>query len=54
MENDNKLILSKLDNIKAELDYLKEYIEDTKLTQEDLDSLEEAERDFKAGKTTRL
>ena len=46
-----KLILNKLNIIKAELNYIKEYIEDITLTQDDLASLEEAEDDLKQGKT---
>ena len=47
-----KLILEKLDVIKSELDYIKERITDVDmlLTQDDLDALEEAEKDFKERK----
>ena len=53
---DTKLILGKLDEIKSELDYIKNRINDfdTVLTQDDLDALDEAERDLKEGKTKRL
>lgn len=40
--------------VKQELMYLKEYIEDVKLTEDDLASLERAEEDFKKGKTKRI
>ena len=53
MENE-ALILNKLDILKAELDFIKEHIEDITLTQDDLDSIAEAERDFAEGKTKRL
>lgn len=51
-----KQILAKLDEIKSELDYLKDHIVDLDLvlTEEDLNSLEEAERDLKNGKTKRI
>ncbi len=49
-----KIIINKLDMIKAELNYIKEYIEDITLTQDDLASLEEAEDDLRQGKTKRL
>jgi len=53
---DTKLILGKLDEIKSELDYIKDRITDidTVMTQDDLESLEEAEKEFKEGKTTSL
>ena len=50
MDNE-KLILNKLDLIKAELDYIKEHIVDVTLTEDDLVSLKEAEEDFKNRKT---
>ena len=53
---DSKLILGKLDDIKTELDYIKEHIidADAVMTQDDLEALEEAEKDLKEGKTKRL
>ena len=56
MSNETKQILDKLDEIKSELDYIRKHIVDidTALTEEDVESLNEAERDFKAGKTKRL
>ena len=53
MENE-KLILQKLDVLKAEIDYIKEHIVDITLTEDDISSLKEAEKDLKAGKTKRL
>lgn len=53
---ETKLILSKLDSIKEELDYIKTHMvdPDTILTSDDLDALREAEEDFKKGRTKRL
>jgi len=53
MENE-KLIINKLDILKAELDSLKEHIIDVTLTADDLDSIREAEEDLKEGRTKRL
>ncbi len=53
MENEI-LILNKLDILKAELDFIKEYLEDVVLTQDDLDSIADAENDLAEGKTVRL
>jgi len=50
MEKEN-LILNKLDIIKADIDFIKNNFIDITLTEDDLTSLEEAERDFKQGKT---
>ena len=49
-------ILQKLDNIQSELDYIKEHLVDADLvlTDEDTESLIEAEKDLKTGKTKRL
>ena len=53
MENE-ELIINKLDLLKQEIDFIKEHIIDITLTQEDIDSLNEAEEDLKKGKTKRL
>jgi len=53
MENE-KLIISKLDSLKKELDFVKEHIVDVTLTQDDINSLNEAEKEFKEGRTTSL
>ena len=52
----DKQILEKLDEIKSELDYIKKHMVDvdTVLTDDDFESLNEAEKDLKAGKTKRL
>ena len=55
MANENKLILEKLEEIKSELDYIKERIADTDiLTEDDVQSLKEAEKDLINRKTKRL
>ena len=56
MSNETKQILDKLDEIKSELDYIRKHIVDidTTLTEEDIESLHEAEKDLKAGRTKRL
>ena len=56
MEKETKQILEKLDELKSELDYIKKHMVDmdTALTDEDIESLKEAEKDFKTGKTKRL
>ena len=51
-----KVILDKLDEIKSELDYIKNHIAniDTVLTDDDIEALKEAEKDLKEGKTVKL
>ena len=53
MECDER-ILSKLDTIASNVAYLREHIADITLTSDDISSLDEAEKDLKAGKTKRL
>ena len=53
MEND-ELIINKLDALKQEIDFIKEHLIDVTLTQEDIESLSEAEEDLKKGRTKRL
>lgn len=56
MKNDNKQILEELKEIKSDIKYLKEHIQDpdTILDYDDLESLKEAEEDLKKGRTKRL
>jgi hypothetical protein len=56
MATEAKEILEKLDTIKADLDYIKKHMVDVDLvlTDDDLEALEEAENDLKAGRTRRL
>ena len=51
-----KIILEKLDEIKTELDYIKNRIAniDVVLTDDDIEALKEAEEDLKKGKTVKL
>jgi hypothetical protein len=53
MECDEK-ILNKLDVISVNVAYLREHIADITLTSDDISSLDDAEKDLKAGKTKRL
>ncbi len=53
MENE-KLIINKLDVLKREIDFIKEHIVNVTLTQDDIDSLNEAEEDLRKGRTKRL
>ena len=53
MENE-ELIINKLDVLKREIDFIKEHIIDVTLTQNDIDSLNEAEEDLRKGRTKRL
>ena len=55
MENE-KLIMSKLDMIKAELDYIKNHMVDVDaiMTSEEEERFEESLNEFKEGKTTSL
>ena len=56
MASETKQILEKLEAIKLELDYIKKHMTDMDiiLTDDDIESLKEAEKDLKAGKTKRL
>lgn len=49
-----KIILSKLDHLDKDVRFIKEHIVDIKLTQDDLNSLNEAEQDLIQGRTKRL
>ena len=56
MANEMKQIMEKLDDIKSEFDYIKGHIVDvdTVMTDDDLQSIKQAEKEFKEGKTKRL
>ncbi len=56
MATETEMIMDKLDEIKSELDYIKEHLAyvDMVLTEDDLESLKEAEIDLAKGKTKRL
>jgi len=49
-----KEIIARLARVQADMDYVREHIEDITLTDDDISSLEEAEREYKEGKTTSL
>ncbi len=49
-----KQIMQKLSQLQTDMDYVREYIEDITLTQDDLNSINEAKKDLKEGKTRRL
>lgn len=56
MTNESKLILQELKEIKNDLSYLKKHVADIDmvLTDDDMDSIKEAEKDLKEKKTKRL
>ena len=56
MEKETKQILEKLEEIKSELNYIRGHMVDldTVLTDDDIESLKEAEKNLKEGKTKRL
>ncbi len=47
-----KEVMARLSRLQADIAYIKEHIEDITLTEDDLKSIEEAERDLREGKTT--
>ena len=49
-----KDIITRLARLQADMDYVKEHIEDITLTEDDLISLEEAEKEYREGKTISL
>lgn len=49
--NINQQILAKLAKLQADIAYVKEYMEDSILTRDDLWAIEEAEEDFKKRRT---
>lgn len=53
MENE-ELIISRLDMLRHEINFIKEHIIDVTLTQDDISSLNEAEEDLREGRTKRL
>ncbi len=53
MENE-KLIINRLDDLKQDINFVKEHIIDVTLTQEDIKSLNKAEEDLEKGRTKRL
>ncbi|MEK6823464.1 MAG: hypothetical protein AABY06_00355 [Nanoarchaeota archaeon] len=49
-----KEIITKLSRIQADMNYVKEHIEDITLTEDDLEAIREAENEYKEGKTISL
>jgi len=49
-----KEIMTKLARLQTDMNYVREHIEDITLTEDDLVSLEEAEKEHKEGKTASL
>jgi hypothetical protein len=47
-------IVDRLAKLQADMSYVRECVEDTTLTEEDLESIETAEQELKEGKTTSL
>ncbi len=55
MATESKVIMAKLDAISSQLEYIRTHIKDIDLvlTDDDLESLKEAEKDLQTGKTKR-
>ena len=51
---DTKEIIMILAKIQQDMDFIKEHIKDITLTEDDLNSIEEARKDLKGGKTRGL
>ncbi len=51
---DAKEIITKLARLQADMDYVREHIEDITLTEDDIEAIEEARKDMKEGRTRRL
>ena len=53
MKNE-ELIINKLDGLRREIDFIKKHILDITLTEDDIDSIQEAEEDLRKERTKRL
>ena len=51
---DAKEIMTKLSRLQSDMDYIRGHIEDITLIEDDLESIEEARKDLREGKTRRL
>ena len=49
-----KDIITRLARLQADMNYIREHIDDITLTEDDIKSIEEAEKEHKEGKTTSL
>ncbi len=47
-------IITRLAKLQSDINYIKDYIEDITLTKDDIESLEEAEKEFNEGRTISL
>ena len=54
MNVENGEVVERLARLQKDMDFLKEHIEDITLTDDDLESIEEARKDLKEGRTRRL
>ncbi len=56
MTTETKMIMDRLNEIKSELNYIKKHIVDVDivLSEDDVESLNEAEEDLKKGRTVKL
>ena len=54
MNVENGEVVERLARLQKDMDFLKEHIEDITLTDDDLESIEEARKDLKEGRTTSL
>ncbi|MDO8633756.1 MAG: hypothetical protein Q7K34_00505 [archaeon] len=56
MEAESKQILKELKDIRVDIEYIKGHLADSDvlLTDDDVESIQKAEKDLKAGKTKRL
>ena len=50
----SKEVMVKLAKLQADMNYVREHIEDITLTEDDLNSIQEARKDLREGKTKRL
>ena len=51
---DAKEVMKKLAKLQEDVSYVKEHIEDTTLTEDDLEAIKEAREDLREGRTRRL
>lgn len=49
-----KKLMAKLSKLQADVDFVREHIEDVTLRDDDLEAIEEGRKDLKEGKTRRL
>ena len=54
MNVENREVVERLARLQKDMDFIKEHIEDITLTDDDLESIEEARKDLKEGRTRRL